>query len=385
MILSVVIVSYNVKFFLEQCLYSLNKAAETLSLTGSRTEVFIVDNASADGSPDFLQPLFPAFQFIRNTENQGFAKANNQALTLCSGEFVLFLNPDTILAEDSLLLCLDFLRSVPGAGALGPHMIDGAGNYLKESKRGFPSPSATFYKMTGFAGLFPRSKTFSSYYIGHLHEKSPQVVPVLSGAFMLIRKKVLDEIGGFDERFFMYAEDIDLSYRITQAGYSNYYFPGTTIIHFKGESTRKNLSYITLFYRAMTLFTKKHFSGPRSSLRLFSLQLGVWFHRATAYIRLLFKKSKRRKTGALRIFIKGDPDAKQDCKQKLEDKKFLLLENENGASEIIYCEGPRHSWKSAIADLSENRTLVPYKFHGKGTHAVVGSYSSRDQGEVFEL
>ena len=173
----------------------------------------------ADGSPDFLQPLFPSFHFIRNTENLGFAKANNQAISLCSGEFVLFLNPDTILAEDSLSLCLDYFGTLPGAGALGVRMIDGSGNFLKESKRGFPSPSASFYKMTGVARLFPRSKTFSAYYAGHLDERSPHPVPVLSGAFMLISKEVLDKIGGFDERFFMYAEDIDLSYRISRPVY----------------------------------------------------------------------------------------------------------------------------------------------------------------------
>ena len=188
MILSVVIVSYNVKFFLEQCLSSLKKAVEGSSLLQGQTEVFIVDNASSDGSCDFLEPLFPVFHFIRNKENNGFAKANNQVLSDCSGEFILFLNPDTILAEDSLDICISFFKNKPDAGALGVHMIDGTGLYLKESKRGFPSPVVSFYKMSGLTHLFPRSKVFSAYYMGHLDEKVAHVVDVLSGAFMMVRK-----------------------------------------------------------------------------------------------------------------------------------------------------------------------------------------------------
>ena len=235
MILSVVIVSYNVKYFLEQCLSSLKKAVEGLSVPHNSIEVFIIDNASSDGSPDFLEPLFPNFHFIRSKENNGFAKANNLILKRCRGEFVLFLNPDSILAEDSLDICISFFRDHMDAGALGVRMIDGAGRFLRESKRGFPFPASSFFKMTGLAQLFPRSKTFSSYYMGHLDEHNTQVVDVLSGAFMMVKKSVLDQTGGFDERFFMYAEDIDLSYRISKTGFKNYYLPDTTIIHFKGE------------------------------------------------------------------------------------------------------------------------------------------------------
>jgi N-acetylglucosaminyl-diphospho-decaprenol L-rhamnosyltransferase len=385
MILSVVIVSYNVKFFLEQCLSSLTKAAESLSLSGMRSEVFIVDNASTDGSIKFLQPLFPSFHFIRNEENRGFAKANNQALALCTGQYVLFLNPDTILAEDSLSLCIDYLSTRPIGGSVGPRMIDGSGNFLKESKRGFPSPLASFYKMAGMARLFPRSKTFSAYYAGHIPEESPNPVPVLSGAFMMVSKKILDEIGGFDERFFMYAEDIDLSYRINQAGYINYYFPGTTIIHFKGESTKKDFRYVAHFYQAMTLFTTKHFTGRRSSLRLLFLHLGIRIHQSAAYFRLPFLKNFRKKRGGLKIFVNGDPLTQRGLIQKLEEKKIPVAKNETEAGEIIYCENSGRSWKSIINELSEVHNRVVYKFHGHGTHAAVGSYSSRDQGEVFEL
>ncbi len=293
MILSVVIVSYNVKFFLEQCLCSLKKAVEGSPLANGQTEVFIVDNASSDGSLEFLIPLFPSYHFIRNNENMGFAKANNQAAFQCSGEYILFLNPDTILAENSLELCLSFFKSQQDAGAIGLHMIDGSGNYLKESKRGFPTPRASFFKVIGLAGLFPRSKFFSGYYMGYLHEDSTHAVDVISGAFMMIKKAVFDITGGFDEQFFMYAEDIDLSFRIRQAGYQNFYLSNTTIIHFKGESTRKDFHYVKIFHDAMELFMKKHFSVSMSSLRLYFLKAGVRLSRTISYLQSAFKKATR--------------------------------------------------------------------------------------------
>ena len=384
MILSVVIVSYNVRFFLEQCLSSLKKAVDGSSSLRGQTEIFIVDNESADGSFGFLAPLYPEFHFIQNKENTGFAKANNQALLLCTGEYVLFLNPDTILAEDSLDKCLSFFQSAPDAGALGPRIIDGSGNYLKESKRGFPSPGASFFKMTGLTSLFPRSRTFSAYYMGHLHEGNPQSVDILSGAFMMIKKNVLDKTGGFDERFFMYAEDIDLSFRISQSGHLNYYFPGTTIIHFKGESTKKDFRYVKMFYSAMELFLKKHFIGGRLSLRLFFLRAGIRLHKVLSYFRLPFKRPDG-KRGRLRIFIKGEPRSGLRWKAWLEERQVPVSENENQAEEIIYCEGPHQSWKAIISEIAKNKNRFLNKFHGEGTHAAVGSYSSRDRGEVFEI
>ena len=385
MILSVVIVSYNVKFFLEQCLSSLKKAIEGSSLLNGQSEVFVVDNASSDGSLDFLMPLFPSFHYIQNKENAGFAKANNQALSHCAGEFVLFLNPDSILAEDSLDICFSFFRSTPAAGALGIRMIDGMGNYLKESKRGFPSPGASFFKMSGLARLFPRSKVFSAYYMGHLHEGVSHAVDILSGAFMMVKKNILDKTGGFDEQFFMYAEDIDLSFRIRKSGYRNYYLSDTTMIHFKGESTKKDFRYIKMFYAAMELFLKKHFTGGRSSFQLFLLRLGMRFHQTLTYILLPFKKSNGKSGITSRIFIKGSPESQQVWKQRLFEKKIPVSENENEAEEIIYCEGPHQSWKTIITEIANNKPRFQYKFQGAGTHAAVGSYSSLEQGEVFEL
>ena len=307
MILSVVIVSYNVKYFLEQCLSSLKKAVEGISLPGGSTEVFIIDNASSDGSPDFLEPLFPDFHFIRNKENNGFAKANNLVIPLCKGEFILFLNPDTILAEDSLDICISFFRDHADTGAVGVRMIDGAGRFLKESKRGFPYPITSFFKLTGLTHLFPRSKIFSSYYMGHLDEERTQTVDILSGAFMMIKRSVLNQTGGFDEQFFMYAEDIDLSYRIDKAGFKNYYLPSTTIIHFKGESTQKDFRYVKMFYSAMQLFMKKHFGNKGFSFRIYMLTLGLRLRQALSFISLPFKKTAYGSKTSLSFFIKENP------------------------------------------------------------------------------
>jgi N-acetylglucosaminyl-diphospho-decaprenol L-rhamnosyltransferase len=383
MILSVVIVSYNVKFFLEQCLSSVKKAITGSDLLRKEAEVFIIDNASTDGSLDFLTPLFPSFHFIQNKENAGFAKANNQVLSSCTGEFVLFLNPDTILAEDSLDIVVSFFRSTADAGAVGVRMVDGAGHFLKESKRGFPSPLSSFFKMSGLSGLFPGSKFFSGYYVGDLSEDEIHAVDILSGAFMMVRKTILDQTDGFDEQFFMYAEDIDLSYRIRKAGFRNYYLPTTTIIHFKGESTRKDSRYIKMFYTAMELFMKKYSIGRRSTIRLMILKAGLRLHEAQAYFRLPETKLNRGKP--LRVYIKGSLDDQQKWKTSLRSKKIPLSENERDAEEVIYCEGPILSWKSIIIEILKKRTGFRHKFQAAGSHAAVGSFSSSEQGAVYEF
>ncbi|MBC7872466.1 MAG: glycosyltransferase, partial [Ferruginibacter sp.] len=274
--LSVIIVNYNVKHFLEQCLYSVEKAVGTLE-----AEIIVVDNNSADNSMEYLRPKFPGVQFIANKENLGFAKGCNQGWHAAKGRFVLFLNPDTILPEDCFQKCLSFFESDPGTGALGIKMVDGSGRFLKESKRAFPSPMTSLYKLFGLSKLFPRSKTFSRYHLGHLDENENNEVDVLAGAFMMIKREVLDKIGGFDETFFMYGEDVDLSYRIQKAGYKNYYFAGGSIIHFKGESTRKGtMNYVRMFYNAMSIFVRKHYGGGRAGIFIFLIQVAIWFKAA---------------------------------------------------------------------------------------------------------
>ena len=267
--LSVVIVNYNVKYFLEQCIHSIQKAMDGLS-----AEIYVVDNNSVDGSVRMIREKFHEVHLIENKENKGFSRANNQAIRKAKGEYILILNPDTILEDDTLVKCVKFMDSHPEAGGLGVQMIDGKGKFLPESKRGLPSPSVAFYKMFGFSALFPRSRIFSKYHLGYLDKDRIHEVDVLAGAFMMVRKSVLEEIGLLDEDFFMYGEDIDLSYRITRAGYKNYYYPLTRIIHYKGESTRKSsLNYVFLFYNAMIIFARKHFS--KENARMFSLLINL--------------------------------------------------------------------------------------------------------------
>ncbi len=283
--LSIVIINYNVKHFLEQCLYSVEKA-----MKGIEGEVFVVDNNSVDGSCQMVRQKFPSVRLIENHQNLGFSKANNQAIRLSSGEHVLLLNPDTVVEERTFQKVLAYMDENPDVGGMGVKMIDGTGNFLPESKRGLPVPSVAFYKIFGISGLFPKSKIFGRYHLGFLDKEKVHEVDVLPGAFMLLRKSVLDKIGLLDESFFMYGEDIDLSYRITLAGYKNVYFPETTIIHYKGESTKKgSINYVRVFYNAMIIFARKHFTGKNAALLILLIQTAIYFRAFLAVINRLVK------------------------------------------------------------------------------------------------
>lgn len=271
--LSVVIVNYNVKFFLEQCLNSVRRAVE-----GIDAEVFVVDNNSVDGSVKMVRERFPEVILLENKENTGFSKANNQAVRQSKGEYVLLLNPDTVVEDDTFARALAFMDAHPIAGGLGVKMIDGKGNFLPESKRGLPTPDVAFYKIFGLSRFFPKSRIFGKYHLGYLDRDQVHEVEVLSGAFMMMRRSVLDKTGLLDESFFMYGEDIDLSYRILKAGYRNYYFPETRIIHYKGESTKKgSINYVFLFYNAMIIFARKHFTHKRARLLSFLIHIAIYF------------------------------------------------------------------------------------------------------------
>lgn len=284
--LTVIIVNYNVQHFLEQCLHSVRKAS-----AGVPAEVYVVDNNSVDGSVQMVREKFPEVQLIANKKNTGFSYANNQAMRMAKGEYVLLLNPDTVVEEDTFSKVIAFMDAHPEAGGLGVKMLDGKGNFLPESKRGLPTPSVAFYKIFGFSRLFPKSKLFGKYHLGFLDKDETHEVEILSGAFMLMRKSVLDKAGLLDETFFMYGEDIDLSYRIILSGYKNYYFPGTRIIHYKGESTKKSsINYVFVFYKAMVIFAQKHFS--QNNAKLFSLLINIAIYlRAGAAIAVRFIKS----------------------------------------------------------------------------------------------
>ena len=284
--LSVVIVNYNVVFFLEQCLNSVFAASKNLNV-----QIFVVDNNSVDGSINMLKENFSSVVLIENKENVGFSKANNQAIKRANSPYVLLLNPDTVIEEDTFDKCIDFMNSNADCGGLGLRMLDGKGNFLPESKRGFPSPSVAFYKIFGLSYLFPKSQKFGRYHLGFLSEFEVNEVDVLSGAFMLLRKVTLEKVGLLDEQFFMYGEDIDLSYRIKLGGYKNYYFPETKIIHYKGESTKKSsVNYVFVFYNAMILFAKKHFSNKNANLFSFAINLAIYMRASLSLINRFVKK-----------------------------------------------------------------------------------------------
>ena len=268
---------------LENCLFSVQKAMRTID-----GEIIIVDNNSNDGIKVHLPSKFPGVKFIFNNENRGFAKACNQGSKISSGDYILFLNPDTVLSETCLADCITFFKTYADAGAVGVKMRDEKGKFLKESKRGLPSPSASFYKLFGITAFFPRSKKIAKYYQGHLPENENNLVEVLSGAFMMIKKAVFEKVNGFDETFFMYGEDIDLSLRISQLGYKNYYLGKISITHLKGGSTTYNYKYVKDFYGAMKLFVKKHYNGKSITYRFF-LQTGIGFRKMLAIIALFFR------------------------------------------------------------------------------------------------
>lgn len=293
--LSVVIVNYNVRHFLDQCLYSLyDSERDEIDL-----DVWVVDNDSDDGSVEMVRDKYPQVHLIANTENVGFSRANNQALReiLASGtndsttqqtnnaDYILILNPDTLVEADTLQRCVAYMQQHPECGGLGVKMVNAQGTFLRESKRGFPSPRTSFYKMCGMARLFPRHPRYAAYYMGHLDDDAVNEVDILPGAFLMTTTAVLRRVGLFDESYFMFGEDVDLSWRIHEAGYKNIYFPEARILHYKGECTRKeSLSYVYTFYNAMAIFTRRYFGGGRRLSAALLLQVGIWLRATLAWM-----------------------------------------------------------------------------------------------------
>ena len=241
--LSVIIVNYNVKYYLDQCIRSVLRAFEVMKKASSSdssvneevAEIIVVDNHSADGSVDYLekrypQMLYPMVRFVRSAHNLGFARANNIAIRQSRGEYVLLLNPDTIVGEDTLKASVDFMDAHEDAGAVGVRMLGAQGRRAMESRRGLPTPMVSFFKMLGFCNRWPHHRLFGKYYMGYLPWDEPCQIEVVSGAYCMLRRKALDEVGLLDEDFFMYGEDIDLSYRVLKGGYHNYYLP-VDILH----------------------------------------------------------------------------------------------------------------------------------------------------------
>ncbi|MBC7866527.1 MAG: glycosyltransferase family 2 protein [Gloeobacteraceae cyanobacterium ES-bin-316] len=399
--LSVIIVNYNVKYFLEQCLYSVLKACSTL-----KSEIFVVDNCSTDGSKEYLSQKFPQVTFKWNNTNDGFGKANNSVLKEAKGNHILFLNPDTLVAEDCFTKCLSFFAKQPNCGALGVHMIDGAGRFLKESKRGFPSPLTSFFKMSGLARLFSSSKIFASYYAGHLPEKENSEAEVLSGAFMMLSKKAVEITGGFDEDFFMYGEDVDLSFRIRQAGMANYYFADTSIIHFKGESTQRlSEDYIEHFYGAMLLFVKKHYSAKKKTV--FLMERAIRISKGIAFLKVKKSKKAANKTKvslALNTAVMASQPVFNDCIHLIKHASppvllagRISLESgdtavaigsrshlkeslrQNKIEQLIFCEG-EISFAEIIGETRKLAGKTNLLFHAAGSNSIVGSNNKNGNG-----
>ena len=292
--LSVIIVNYNVKYYLDQCIRSVLRA---FVLMHTPAEIIVVDNHSADGSVDYLekrypQMLYPMVRFVRSAHNLGFARANNIAIRQSRGEYVLLLNPDTIVGEDALKASVDFMDAHEDAGAVGVRMLGAQGRRAMESRRGLPTPMVSFFKMLGFCNRWPHHRLFGKYYMGYLPWDEPCQIEVVSGAYCMLRRKALDEVGLLDEDFFMYGEDIDLSYRVLKGGYHNYYLP-VDILHYKGESTQKSsFRYVHVFYEAMLIFFRKHYSGMTFLLSL-PIKTAIYVKALMALVGMLSERMRK--------------------------------------------------------------------------------------------
>lgn len=370
------------KFFLEQCLCSVKKAINELD-----AEVIIIDNNSNDGSIEYLQPAFSFPVYIRNSANAGFAKANNQALRIAKGEYILFLNPDTIVPEDCFKSCLSFMQAKKEAGAMGIKMIDGTGKFLKESKRGFPSPWVAFCKMSGLSSFFPASSLFSRYYMGHLDADEINEVDALAGAFLLAKKEVLERVSGFDEQFFMYAEDIDLSYRIQKLGYKNFYFPECTIIHFKGESTYRDKVYVKHFYKAMAQFVRKHFHQGNPRIYFWLLESAIWLRSRFSSLSVRNKEIKKLRSSQKRSIRTGLTGDQQSCKEAAaileRSMERTIVTNPSEAKELVVCEGQNYSYKKLVDTIGQYAGKWNYLVHSAGSRSIVGSSDKNYRGEVL--
>jgi len=380
MLLSIIIVSYEVKYFLEQCLFSVKEAIKQLEkeFAGLPIEVIVVDNASSDGTVDYLRKSFPSINFIPNKTNVGFGKANNQAIEKAKGRYILFLNPDTLLPEESLKNCLSFLESNATAGGLGVRMIDGSGKFLVESKRGFPTAWRSFCKLSGLSSLFPSSKVFTGYNMGHVKDEAVLPVEVLAGAFMMVRKEILEKIGGFDERFFMYAEDIDLSKRIKDAGFENYYLGTCTILHFKGESTRRDRMYIQMFYEAMNLYVKKHYTGFGSGISVAVMKAAIGLRSMFAIMSNREKPEVRESLDRARSI--GDKESIATIK-----RNWSGVEEDESAQIVVLCQGNDFTFASMIQTIQKLPKPSKPMVYASGSNSIVGSFRKDEQGTAQTL
>lgn len=348
--LSVIIVNYNVKYYLDQCIRSVLRAFGEMK---TPAEIIVVDNHSADGSVDYLekrypQMLYPMVRFVRSAHNLGFARANNIAIRQSRGEYVLLLNPDTIVGEDALKASVDFMDAHEDAGAVGVRMLGAQGRRAMESRRGLPTPMVSFFKMLGFCNRWPHHRLFGKYYMGYLPWDEPCQIEVVSGAYCMLRRKALDEVGLLDEDFFMYGEDIDLSYRVLKGGYHNYYLP-VDILHYKGESTQKSsFRYVHVFYEAMLIFFRKHYSGMTFLLSL-PIKTAIYAKALMALVGMLSERMRKSlgffapsAEGAQHYVVVGSQEMQDACRDIARrlglDAEFHDSEVQEDKSEATWSE-----------------------------------------------
>ncbi len=368
--LSVVILNYNVRYFLEQCLISVQKAIENCE-----AEIIVVDNDSKDGSCEMVKTLFPAVTLIENKTNVGFSKANNQAVAVAKGEYVCILNPDTAVSEDSFTEAIKYSEKTNNIGALGVYLMDGTGNFLPESKRNLPTPKVSLLKLLGFT---------QKYYANHLLENSSGKAEVLVGAYMLLKRSVYNEVGGFDEDYFMYGEDIDLSYKITKAGYQNHYLGNTTVLHYKGESTQKNAVYFERFYGAMQIFYKKHFN--KSVLLESSVSAGVALAKKTHKI-FPEKKIKKSTTLARSYFFTENIELLEKLASKTATVFQMVSKNMHSqivlTDSLLVFDAEYISYKEIFKLMKQLKGKGNvFRIRPSGCNFIIGSDQSDEKGGV---
>ena len=376
--LSVIILSYNVRYFLEQCVLSVRKALENID-----GEIIVIDNNSTDDSCAMMKELFPNVKLIENKDNLGFPKGNNIGVSQAKGEYICILNPDTVVAEDTFEKILNFVTlsavEVPNSeiGILGCKLIDGTGSFLPESKRGVPTPWVAFTKIFG---LYKISNLFGKYYAQHLTENQSGQADILVGAFMVMKRELYNDIGGFDENCFMYSDDIDLSYMALKKGKANYYFHETTIIHYKGESTIRDEKYMKRFQEAMNFFYSKHFK------KSFVFDI---FMKTGAFVFSLIKKNQskeiKRTIDEYIIFSKYVLDLNLNKKETILND-FSEFKNKSNLNIEIIFDTKSFSYKDIInfmnCNKSKNLTFNNYISNSK---YAIGSNNSIDRGEIIVI
>lgn len=370
--LSVIILNYNVRYFLEQCVLSVQKALE-----GIDGEIIVIDNNSSDDSCAMMQQLFPNVKLIENKDNLGFPKGNNIGVAQAKGDYICILNPDTVVAEDTFSKILNTKNWQLNTGIIGCKLIDGTGNFLPESKRGVPTPWVSFTKIFG---LYKLSNVFGKYYAQHLTENQSGKVDILVGAFMVMQRELYNEIGGFDENCFMYSDDIDLSYMVLQKGKYNYYFHETSVIHYKGESTVRDEKYMERFQEAMQFFYKKHFQ--KSVVFDFFMRIGVIVF---SLIKKNQSKEIKREIDEYIIFSKDSLQLNLNKKETILNDFSQFKNDLNGSIEIIF-DTNSFSFKEIIEFMNCNKSKnLTFKNYISKSNFIIGSNNSIDRGEIITL